>query len=255
MFQAEREKCILNCLAREHIVSPARIQELTKSSIATVRRDLTSMEQRGLVIRSHGYVQLPETSLRLMQPPLADEKERIAEAAAAQIHDGDTIFLGSGTTCSCLARHLKGKRGLHIVTINLDVVQNLVQLPDVSVSILGGEVRVEQGYVETMDEYTIQILKRLYFDKVFVTVNGIDFQYGYSIRLQLQLTLFQYLLQNSKAFYCVADSSKFNRRTYMQFCPIDAIRYVVTTEEVRRKYAEQFARSNIQVITTQSGAL
>ena len=248
MFQVEREKCILECLTRERIVSPARIQELTESSIATVRRDLNALEQRGLVVRSHGYVQLSDTSLKPAQPSHIDEKERIAIAAAAQIQDGDTLFLSSGTTCSCLARHLQGKRDLHIVTINLDVAQDLARLPGASVSLLGGEVRVEQGYVETMDEYTIQILERLYFDKVFATVNGIDFKYGYSIRLQLQLTLYQHLLQNSREFYCLADSSKFNKRTYMQFCPINAIRHVITTEEVRQKYAAQFAQNNIHVI-------
>ena len=248
MFQVEREKCILECLAQEQIASLAHIQALTGSSIATVRRDLNSMERRGLVLRSHGYVQLPEASLKPAQPSNLDEKERIAIAAAAQIQDGDTVFLSSGTTCSCLARHLGGKRGLRIVTINLDVARDLARLPGVSVSLLGGEVRVEPDYMETMDEYTIQILERLYFDKVFATVNGIDFQYGYSIRLQLQLTLFQHLLQNSREFYCLADSSKFNRRTHMHFCPIDAIRHVVTTEEVRQKYAAQFAQHDIHVI-------
>lgn len=248
MYQAERERSILGYLAQRGIASPAEIQTLTKSSIATVRRDLSAMEQRGLLVRAHGYVQLPEPARYPAQPTHADEKERIAIAAAAQIHDGDTIFMGSGTTCTFLAHHLKGKRALKIVTINLDAVAELIQLPEVSVSILGGEVRVEPGYMETLDEYTIQILKRLYFDKVFVTVNGIDFQFGYSIRLQLQLSLYQHLLFNSKEFYCLADASKFDKRTYLQFCPIDAIRNVVTTEAVRQKYAEQFARHKIEVI-------
>ena len=53
------------------------------------------------------------------------------------------------------------------------------------------------------------ILKRLYFDKVFVTVDGIDFEFGYSIRKQLQLSLFQHLLRNSKEFYCLANAAKF----------------------------------------------
>lgn len=248
MYRAERERRILEYLSRARIASPAQIQSLTGASIATVRRDLSAMERDGRLRRSHGYVQLPESARAFAEPVCTEEKERIAAAAAAQIHDGDILFLGSGTTCTQLAKHLRGKKDLTIMTINLDVVQDLIQLEGVKLSLLGGEVRVETGYLETMDEYTLQILKRLYFDKVFITVNGIDFEYGYSIRLQLQLSLFQHLLRNSKAFYCLADASKFGKRTYVQFCPIDAIQRIVTTDEVRDEYAVQFAEHGIQVI-------
>ncbi len=249
MFQAERERRILDYLYQARIASPAQIQAITGTSIATVRRDLSEMEQKGMVRRSHGYVQLPESAIAHSQPSFLEEKERVARAAAGQIQDGNVIFLGSGTTCACLARHLQGKRGLTIMTINLDVVQDILQLQDVKLSLLGGEVRVENGYIETLDEYTVPILKRLYFDKVFVTVDGIDFEFGYSIRKQLQLSLFQHLLRNSKEFYCLANAAKFEKRTYVQFCPIEAIRKVVTTEEVVRKYAKEFARLGIQTIS------
>lgn len=248
MFQAERERRILDYLSRSRIASPVEIQAVTETSIATVRRDLCEMEKKGLVSRAHGYVQLPESSLTFADPPMLEEKERIAEAAAKQIHDGDSIFLGSGTTCTCLARHLKGKRDLMIMTINLDVVYDLLQLSNVKLTLLGGEVRVENGYVETLDEYTLQTLTRFYFDKVFLTVDGIDFEYGYSIRHRLQLSLFQHLLHNSKEFYCLADATKFNRRAYVQFCPINAIGQVVTTSDVSDQYSEEFARHGIQII-------
>lgn len=250
MYQAERESRILEYLSRNRITSPAQLQSVTGSSLATVRRDLNNLESRGMVHRSHGYVQLcaatPTSPPSL--PSHMDEKERIACAAAEEIHDGDIIFLGSGTTCTCLARHLQGKKNLTIMTINLDVTHELTQLEGVNLSLLGGEVRVEDGYMETLDEYTLQLLKRLYFDKVFVTVNGIDFEFGYSIRMQLQLTLFQHLLRNSKAFYCLADSSKFNKRTYVQFCPINAISKLVTTREVQATYADLFEQIGIEVI-------
>ena len=248
MYQAEREARILEYLSQVQITSPAQLQPVTGASLATVRRDLNNLEERGLVRRSHGYVQLCAAAPRPSLPSHMEEKERIATAAAAEIHDGDIIFLGSGTTCTCLARHLQGKKNLTIMTINLDVMHELTRLEGVKLSLLGGEVRVEADYMETLDEYTMQLLKRLYFDKVFVTVNGIDFEFGYSIRMQLQLTLFQHLLRNSKVFYCLADASKFNKRTYVQFCPIDAIPKLVTTREVHAAYADRFAQNGIEVI-------
>ena len=254
MFYPERERLMLSHLAGVSMATPAQLQAVTGASIATVRRDLNEMQARGLVKRSHGCVQLaaaaprPEPSV----PAHLDEKARIAVAAASMVNDGDTIFLSSGTTCTQLARQLPGKKDLRIMTINLDVMdvlRDLIVNDGATVSILGGEIKVEDGYVETLDEYTLELLRRLYFDKVFVTVNGIDFEYGYSIMKQLQYSLFQHLLDNSKDFFCLADSSKFEVRTYMHFCPITAIRSVITTREVKARYAAQFAERGIRVIT------
>ena len=248
MYQAEREARIIEYLSHVQIASPTQLQPVTGASLATVRRDLNDLESQGMVRRSHGYVQLCTCAPLPSVPSHMEEKERIAAAAAAQIQDGDILFLGSGTTCTCLARHLRGKKNLTIMTINLDVVQELTQLEGMKLSLLGGEVRVEDGYVETLDEYTMQLLKRLYFDKVFMTVNGIDLEFGYSIRMQLQLSLFQHLLRNSQAFYCLADASKFNKRAYVHFCPIDAIPKLVTTREIPNAYAERYAQSGVEVI-------
>lgn len=251
MYSSERTQSILEYLSRVHTASTNQIQQLTGASIATVRRDLNEMEKNGLVQRAHGYVRIVGAKpVATEDPKITEDKEQVAIIAASQVNDGDTIFLGSGTTCTFLAKHLCGKENLTIMTINLDVVEELSRLKNVKLSILGGDVHVEAGYIETMDEYTIQTLKRLYFEKVFVTVNGIDFEYGYSIRKQLQLSLFQHLLRNSKEFFCLADDSKFNRRTYMQFCPIDAIHKIVTTDDVRDRYAAQFAMHGIEVICT-----
>lgn len=248
MYQAEREQRILDYLSEARIASPAQLQAITSASIATVRRDLSEMAQKGLIQRSHGYVQLSETPVRFT-PNYLDEKMYIARIAAEQVQDGDVIFLGSGTTCTCFAHCLSGKRNLTIMTINLDVVQDLVNLPGAKLSLLGGEVRVEPGYMETLDEYTMQILKRLFFDKVFVTVDAIDFAFGYSIRKQLQLSLFQHLLRNSREFYCLADASKFEKCTHVQLCQIEDVKNIITTEDVSTKYASKFAELGIRVIS------
>ena len=249
MFQSERERRIVDILKGSRIASPAQLQSSVGTSIATIRRDLNTMEDKGLITRHHGYVQLTKTPTAAYIPTNLEEKQRIAKAAAEQIHDGDILFLGSGTTCTCLAHCLKDKKDLTIMTINLNVVDELIKLDGVKLSLLGGEVRVETGYIETLDEYTINSLTRLYFDKVLITVDGIDFEYGYSIRKQLQLSLFQHLLENSKDFYCLADATKFNRRTYMQFCPFDAIKKIVTTRDVQKKYEHEFSKQGIQVVS------
>ena len=100
------------------------------------------------------------------------------------------------------------------MTPNLDAALELTRTSSVHVTILGGEVQVETNYIETLDEYTLAFLQRFYFDKTFITVNGIDFNYGYSILKQQQLPLYHHLMESSAGFYVIADSEKFERRTF-----------------------------------------
>ena len=101
-----------------------------------------------MVRRSHGYVQLPESAIAHSQPSFLEEKERVARAAAGQIQMGMSSSLALAPPAPAWRGHLQGKRGLTIMTINLDVVQDILQLQDVKLSLLGGEVRVENGYIE-----------------------------------------------------------------------------------------------------------
>ena len=250
MFRIEREKIILDRL-KEGVAKPSELAALTGASDVTIRRDLILMEQRKLIRRAHGCAQLYDSASPADQGAARayGEKERVARIAAEHVRDGDNIFLGAGTTCTLLAKYLKEKKNLTVMTPNLDAVSELSRTKSIRVSILGGEVQVETNYVETLDEYILAILHRLYFDKVFITVNGIDFSYGCSILKQKQLPLYHHLLKNAAEFYVIADSTKFDRRAFVRMCEMDAIHKIVTTRAVRERYTEEFERLGIEVFT------
>ncbi|MEG1514184.1 MAG: DeoR/GlpR family DNA-binding transcription regulator [Clostridia bacterium] len=251
MFRIEREKIILQRMQDGSAVKPSELAALTGASSVTIRRDLCLLEQRGLIFRSHGCAQMKKADdadlVASLAGPSYDEKDRIARVASTHVQDGDNIFLGAGTTCTLLAKYLKEKKNLTVMTPNLDAVMALSRTKTIRVSILGGEVQVETNYVETMDEYILAELHRLYFDKVFITVNGIDFDAGYSILKQKQLPLYHHLLENSANFYVMADSTKFGRRAFVHLCDMSAIAHIVTTRAIRDKYREAFDKYAIQV--------
>ena len=250
LFRIEREKIIMDRL-KGSIARPSELAELTGASDVTIRRDLVLLEQRKLIRRSHGCVQLYGNDMPADTSTACayGEKERVARIAAEHVMDGDNVFLGAGTTCTLLAKHLKEKMNLTVMTPNLDAVSELSRTKSIRVSILGGEVQVETNYVETLDEYIVAILHRLYFDKVFITVNGIDFGYGCSILKQKQLPLYHHLLNNSAEFYVIADSTKFDRRAFVRMCDMNAIHKIVTLRSVRDRYAGEFERLGIEVFS------
>jgi len=115
--------------------------------------------------------------------------------------------------------------------------------------LLGGDIHVGSGFVETLDDYSVYLLRNLYFNKVFITVNGVDLQYGYSINSRLQVPLYSHLMSNTQEFYLLVDSSKFNKRAFAMLCDVQKIRNIVTCSDTDPIYLDFYKESGIVVYT------
>ncbi|MGD9316926.1 MAG: DeoR/GlpR family DNA-binding transcription regulator, partial [Anaerolineae bacterium] len=125
LFLQERLDQIVTLLQKEGRVSVTDLSDHFGVSAVTIRNDLSSLQQRGLLVRTHGgAVTRPDLS---MEPPAFSlrrelhlaEKQRIGRAAAALVRDGDSIALDASTTAWQIARHLKDRRELTVVTNGL----------------------------------------------------------------------------------------------------------------------------------------
>lgn len=256
MLASEREKMILEYLASHDIVTAKYLCELTGASIATIRRDLNLLEQRGLLKKTHGGAQsiAPKVYNRYLNPSpdydsYLDSKEMIAKKASDFISSGDIIFVGAGMTCNLLCKYIAEKENITVVTTNVTAVMELVANPNISILLLGGNVHTGKNHIETLDEYTVQALDKLYFDKVFFTVDGIDLNTGYSIISRAQLPLYNHLISNSKLIYLLADEGKFDKRTFTHLCSLDGIPNIITTPNIPSEYLSYYKEYRIGVFT------
>lgn len=256
MLAGEREQLILNYLMEHEVATSGFLSELTGASIATVRRDLNSMNKRGLIVKTHGGAQklkkdsLAERINDTLNPDAnLGKKESLAKIAAGIVETGDIIFVGAGMTCNLLARYIKDKKNITLVTTNLTAVLELIKSPNISLILLGGDIHIGSNHIETLDEYTVDALNKLYFGKVFFTVDGIDLENGCSIINRAQLPLYNHLLNNSEKLYLLADSSKFNKRTFTKLCDIDIFKNIITNSDTDPKYFEYFKQNGINCYT------
>lgn len=256
MLASEREKIILRYLNSNEIATTKFLCELTGASIATIRRDLNLMDQHGLLKKTHGGAQsiAPKSCLGYPSPSLAFDaffksKEQIAKKAAEFISSGDIIFIGAGMTCNLLSKYINEKENITVVTTNLTAVMELVPNPNISILLLGGNVHLGTNHIETLDEYTVQALDKLYFDKVFFTVDGIELNNGYSIISRAQLPLYNHLILNSKLIYLLADEGKFDKRTFTHLCNLDEIPNIITNSSTDPRYISYYKEHEIGVFT------
>jgi DeoR/GlpR family transcriptional regulator of sugar metabolism len=209
-----------------------RVNELAthfNTSAVTIRNDLNALHQRGLVFRSHGGAVLPDTILR--ESPVherlkahAEEKRRIGAMAATLINDGETIILDSGTTTLEIARQIKKKQGVQVITNGVNIAAELLDARDIQLFIVGGTVRGESASIS--GRFTEEMFAQFAADKMFLSGAGCDLDFGVSGANLEETMVNQAMLRISREIILVADASKFSKRSMSRithFSEIDTV--------------------------------
>lgn len=271
MLAVQRRNLILEYLKMNKTASIGQLEELTGASPATLRRDLSLLEDQGLLRKTRGGAQSPSpcsllddmpdipssinySSLPWESDPYLACKDAIARRALDFISPGDILFVGAGMTCNLLCRYLCREvqethlSPLTVVTTNITAVMELAANPHIRVLVLGGSIHRGPNHIETLDQYTLQTLKSLYFHKVFFTVDGIDSEEGYSIINREQVPLYRHLLGNARESYLLASQEKFGRRAFTRLCGLGEIPHVIAgTQNIEEDYQSCWAEQGVQV--------
>ena len=233
MLNLERRNEILQLIEEHGRVEVGELSRHFKTSEVTIRNDLKELHRRGLVRRAHGGAIRLETvsvdpSLQVKAGIRADEKRRIGEAAAALVNDGDSIILDSGTTTQQIARQIKDKRGLKVITNGLNIATELRGVKEVQLILLGGVVR--HNSFSVVGHFTQEMLGQLSADKLFIAVDAVDLDFGLSTPNLEESQVNQAMARVAKETILVADSSKFGKRSLSRIIPLSAVRTIVTDD-------------------------
>ena len=249
----EREQTILQALQTRGAVSMTEICALTGASVATVRRDFDELQSKGIAERTHGGLRLPQKQPERRRyvngTEIADaidkEKYRIAQEAAAQVRVGESIFIGAGKTCNMLAALLRDIERLTVVTTSVTAVLELAECPNISVTLLGGDIHTGKNYIETLDPDIAHVLRGYYFDKVFLTAEGFDLERGYTVQDKNRTGLYTQLSRMTRRLYMLLDSAKFDRRAFATMFPPEKLCRVISTQNMPQKFSDFYARQGI----------
>lgn len=231
MLNLERRTRILELIEKNGQVAVTELSRRFKTSEVTIRNDLKDLHQRGLLQRAHGGAVKVATvqgdpSLQIKAELHADEKRRIGAAAAELINDGESIILDSGTTTQQIARHIKHKKDLKVITNGLNVAMELFGVQDIQLILLGGMVR--QNSLSAVGHFAEAMLKELSADKLFLAVDACDLEFGLSTPNLEESQVNQAMVGIAKEKFLVADSSKFGKRSLSRIVPLEAMDSVIT---------------------------
>jgi DeoR family transcriptional regulator of aga operon len=247
----ERQRYILDLVAQHQRITVATICEQFSVSESTARRDLESLAEQGQLQRVHGgAISLrqspPELPILLREWELVDEKIRIGRAAAELVRDGETVFLGSGTTVLEVARNLRQHKGLSVITNSLPVINTLAGLPDISVIVLGGVLRDSE--LSFIGHITEQALAEINADHVIMGIRAINLENGLTNDYLPETRTDRAILRAGREVVIVADHTKCGMVSTAFVAPLTSIQTLVTDDKTAGEFVDSLRTHGINVI-------
>jgi DeoR/GlpR family transcriptional regulator of sugar metabolism len=247
----ERQKQILSLLSKQGRLSVAEICEQFSISEATARRDLEALAGQGRLQRVHGgaiHVEQapPELPILQRESEQADEKSRIGRVAAELVSDGETVFLGSGTTVLEAAKNLRERKNLTVLTNSLPVLNVLAGINDITVVSLGGQLR--ESELSFIGHITEQALAELRVDKVIMGTRGISLEHGLTNDYLPETLTDRAILKIGREVIIAADHSKVNRVSTALLAPLTAMHIFVTDSKADGRFTQALKKQGIQVV-------
>lgn len=247
----ERQQQILILLERRKRLTVTDLCDYFTISEATARRDLDLLSEQGKILRVRGGAILPrqappELPILQRRNEQTQEKQRIGKEAARLVRDGETIFLGSGTTVLEAAIHLRSCRRLTIITNSLAVINTLSSLPDVTLVSLGGMLRAsEQSFIGHIAEKSLDEVRA---DKVIMGIRALSLEQGLMNEYLPETMTDRAILRIGREVIVVADHTKCGCVSTAFVAPIDHIDILVTDMGSDPSFIQALQDKGIRVI-------
>jgi len=232
---------ILRILSSERKASVADLTEKLKVSPATIRQDLTVLENGGFLKRVHGGAVLNESDdISHRMAINYGIKVNIAKKAAEFVKEGDTIFVESGSTNALFVKEISGIKDISIITSNAFIARSVDQGKGCSVILIGGVFQQEsEGIVGNLAKICIENLN---FTKVFLGIDGFTMDTGFTGRDMMRADIAAKIVERGKEIFILTDSTKFGRINLSRYCNLEDVDCIITDSALSDTYKDEISK-------------
>lgn len=251
MLAIERRKEILMKLQSERRVVVSELSQLYDVSEETIRRDLEKLVNDGVAIKSYGGAVINENSnldipFNIRKNRNVVGKQKIAAQIAELVKDGDSIMLDASSTAVYIAKALKDKKNLTVITNSIEIIIELLDMSEWNVFSTGGLTR--EGSFALVGPQTDKMLKAFHVDKAIISCKGIGTDKSFTDSDELHANNKLTMLEAASMKILAADNSKFDRTAFTAIGTLDDITTVVTDEKPETKWLQLFEETGINCV-------
>ncbi len=254
-----RTERILKLLLQSGTVTVEELTAALEASGPSIRRDLVRLESKGLIKRNHGGATLVQellyepfrydTAFQSREQRSVRQKRHIGIAAAELVQPNETVGFTAGTTTTWVARSLRHREAISVVTNAVNIAMELCNMPGLKVHMTGGYVHWPWSF-SLVGPAAINALRDTFMDKIFLSVSGVDAVRGTTTNESDEALTFRAMVKQAKQVIVVADSSKMGLVTPSLICPIEDVHVIVTDTGASENDVAPFKSRGIQVIRT-----
>ncbi len=250
-LKEERQELILKATQDCGHVTVGELSRSLDVSAVTVRRDLRELAARGLLHRAHGGA-VRKSPAPLEAPVIQRMGEQdackacIGREAAALVSDGESVFIGSGSTTVYVARNLVERKELTVVTNALNVAAEFATAGGVTVVVTGGMMRASE--LSLVGHITEQALREVRVDRVIMGMWAIDLEGGMTNDYLPEVVTDRTIIEMAAELVLVADHTKFGKVAAAYVAPVERITTLVTDAQTNQTILTRLQQMGVRVV-------
>jgi DeoR family transcriptional regulator, fructose operon transcriptional repressor len=229
MLPIQRRQAILAEVRQSSAVSAEELARRYRVSLETIRRDLRSLRDEGLLERVYGgalSIRSTEGSFAARSALNSDNKQSIGRLAASLVEPDDTIVIDVGTTALEVAKALPNTFRGRVLTNSVPAAMALADTEGIDLLICGGHIR--RGDAACYGAYADGFFAEFYADKAFLGSGGVHADAGLTDYYPHEVTARRTIIAHSNASYVLADSSKLGAVAVHRVCPLSQVTAIIT---------------------------
>ncbi|MFD0119391.1 DeoR/GlpR family DNA-binding transcription regulator [Streptomyces sp. NPDC058320] len=251
MYAPERQQEILRLARDGGRVDVLSLAEEFQVTAETIRRDLKTLDRAGLVRRVHGGA-IPagrldfEPDVAEREGTAADEKDRIARLALAELPEEGTVILDAGTTVARLAAVVPLESTLTVVTHGLPVAARLADHPGIQLHLVGGRVRHRTR--AAVDAWALRAYGEIRADVLFLAANGFSAEHGLTTPDLAEAAVKRAAVGAARRVVLLADSAKYGQEHFARFGDLGDVDVLITDSGLSDEDAARIEKGGTEVV-------
>ena len=251
MLAIERRNAILEKLQVERRVVVSELSAIFEVSEETIRRDLDKLENEGYVIKSYGGAVLNENAnldlpFNVRKNRNVIGKQKIANLIGKMVRDGENIVLDASSTAVAVAKVIKDKKDVTIITNSLEIAIELSDCPNCTVISTGGQTT--KSSFALVGALTERALRTYYVDKAIISCKGIDREAGLTESDDRHASNKMTMLSIGKVKIIAVDHSKFNKISFSKIADFRDVDIIVTDKKPEDEWLQKFEELNVECV-------
>lgn len=250
MLPVKRKSKIKEIILEKKSVTVAELAKMFSVTEETIRRDLKSLEDDGVLIRTYGgaYIQdgvQNDINVNIRETLFVQSKEKIAARCTPLINHGDSIFLDASTTSLFISSKIRNKR-VTVLTNSLKVANALADSESVRLIVIGGMFSPKSA--SFLGRGALSSMQNYFVDKAFISCRSVSIEHGITDSNEQQAEIRQLAIKHATQVYLVVDHTKFNKTSFTTIGSFDEIDAIVVDKKLDDDWHSFLADSGVEVI-------